>query len=120
MFDHVPPLMNVPSPDGIAPRDLLANDPPGDFTRTGMRVPMMVISPFSKKHFVSHIPADYTAVLRFIEARFQLSALTRRDAAMMDMGEFFDFDNPPWKTPPAPPAQPMTLVCDRTMLPANP
>jgi phospholipase C len=120
MYDHVPPLMNVPSPDGIPPRDLLPNDPPGDFTRTGMRVPMMVISPFAKKGFVSHTPADYTAVLRFIEARFQLAPLSKRDAAMMDMTEFFDFGNPPWKTPPATPAQPMTLVCDRTLLPANP
>lgn len=120
MYDHVPPLMNVPNPDGIAPKDLLPNDPPGDFTRTGMRVPLFVISPFAKKHYVSHTPSDYTAVLKFIENRFGLGHLTRRDAAAMDMSEFFDFENAPWATAPNLPQQPVNLPCDRTLLPASP
>jgi phospholipase C len=110
-FDHVSP-MSVPSPDGIKPVDLQSNDTPGDFTLTGSRVPNIVISPFTKKNFVSHTPMDYTAYLRFIEARWSLPTLTARDAAMPDMTEFFDFTNKPWATPPVPPAQNMSGACD--------
>lgn len=112
LFDHEPPLA-VPSPDGIKPLDLLPNDVQGgDFTITGSRVPNIVISPFSKKNFVSHTPMDYTAYLRFIEARWNLPMLTARDASMPDMTEFFDFTGKPWATPPTPPAQNMNGACD--------
>jgi phospholipase C len=110
-FDHVPP-MSVPSPDGIKPVDLVAGDTPGDFTISAGRVPNMVISPFSKKNFVSHTPMDYTAYLHFIEARWSLPSLTARDAAMPDMTEFLDFTGKPWATPPSPPAQNMSGACD--------
>jgi phospholipase C len=110
-FDHVPPIA-VPNPDGIQPKDLQPNDVPGDFTITGSRVPNMVISPFTKKNFVSHTPMDYTAYLRFIEARWNLPALTARDASMPDMTEFMDFTGKPWATPPTPPAQNMSGACD--------
>jgi phospholipase C len=102
-YDHVVP-MNAVQPDGIPPQDLTATDPPGDFTRTGFRVPLIVASPFTRKGYVSHTAADYTAVLKFVETRWRLSPLTKRDAAQMDMTEFFDFGSAPWKTPPTPPA----------------
>ncbi len=91
--------------------------PPGNFDITGFRVPMMVVSPFAKKNFVSHTVMDYTAILKFIETRFKLPSLTKRDAAQPDMTEFFNFANPPWATPPTPPDQPVTLPCDYTLLP---
>ncbi len=116
MYDHVPPIPEV-SPDGIMPVDLTAQDVPGDFTRSGMRVPMIVVSPFAKKNFVSHTPMDYTAFLRFVETRFGLPSLTARDAAQPDMSEFFDFTNPPWQTPPNPPAQPTNGACYLDHLP---
>jgi phospholipase C len=78
---------------------------------------MIVISPFAKKNFVSHTVADYTAWLKFVETRFNLGTLTRRDAAQMDMTEFFDFANPPWKTPPTPPTQPTNGQCYMNSLP---
>jgi phospholipase C len=111
-FDHVPPVA-VPSPDGIPPQDLIAGkDVAGDFTMTGVRVPNMIISPFAKKNFVSHTPMDYTAFLKFVETRFNLSALTSRDASMPDMTEFFDFTNGgPWAVPPSPPAQRRDGLC---------
>jgi phospholipase C len=83
-----------------------------NFNYTGFRVPLIVISPFTKKNYVSHTVADYTAILRFIEKRFGVAPLTKRDAAQMDMTEFFDFLNVPWATPPPPPAQAMGGVCD--------
>ena len=111
LYDHVPPV-SVPSPDGIPPI-MPATNQPGDFTLTGFRVPLIVISPFSKKNFVSHTPMDYTAALKLIETRFKLPALTQRDASMPDMTEFFDFttDTGPWATPPAPPTQPVNMPC---------
>jgi phospholipase C len=120
LYDHVPPQPAV-SPDGIPPVDLLSNNvcsgqagqqPACDFTLTGFRVPLLVISPFTKKHFVWQKVADYTAILKFIETRFKLSSLTKRDAAQPDMTEFFDFTNPPWLTPPSPPGQLNNGTCD--------
>jgi phospholipase C len=120
LYDHVAPQPAV-SPDGIKPVDLNPGDvcngtvPSGsttcDFTVTGYRVPLIVISPFTKKNYVSHTVADYTAILKLIETRFGVPALTKRDAAQMDMTEFFDFVNVPWKTPPSPPAQVTNGAC---------
>src|SRR5579864_6894142 len=85
-YDHVPPVQTV-SPDGIPPT-LATNDicattpgPMCDFTYTGFRLPNIVVSPFSKAHYVYHTPMDTTAILTFIEKRFQLKPLTKRDAA---------------------------------------
>jgi phospholipase C len=117
-YDHVPPKAAV-NPDGIAPKDL----PPTDicangkgancnFDSTGYRVPLIVVSPFTRMNYVSHTAADYTAILKFIETRFNLPSLTKRDAAQMDMTEFFDFKGVPWATAPTPPSQVTTGVCD--------
>jgi phospholipase C len=118
LYDHVPPQPAV-NPDGIAPVDLLPTDICSsgggancDFNYTGFRVPLIVISPFTKKNYVSHTVADYTAILALIERRFGISPLTKRDAAQMDMTEFFDFQNIPWATPPTPPAQATGGTCN--------
>lgn len=116
LYDHVHPVLTN-SPDGIKPIDLKAGDTAGDFTRTGFRVPMMVISPFAKPHYVSHTVADHTAILKFIETRFALSHLNARDSAQMDMTEFFDFTTPAWATPPSPPSQPQNGACYYDHLP---
>lgn len=122
-FDHVPPQPAV-SPDGILPMDLNPGDvctvtqgPNCDFNHTGFRVPLIVISPFTKKNYVSHTVADSTAMLKFIETRFNLPSLTKRDAAQMDMTEFFDFAHPAWKTPPTPPPQNTGGLCDMSAVP---
>jgi phospholipase C len=105
-------IMHVPSPDGIKPRDLLASDPQNDdFIRTGFRVPLIIVSPFAKPHYVSHTPMDYTAVLKFVEKRFNLPSLNARDAAQADMEEFFDFSSPNLN-PPSPASQPVNLTCN--------
>jgi phospholipase C len=123
LYDHVPPQPAV-NPDGIKPVDLLPGDvctastgPTCDFTYTGYRVPLVVVSPFAKKNYVSHSVADTTAILRLIETRFGVPSLTMRDAAQIDMTEFFDFNNPSWTTPPTPPAQNMSGACYLNKLP---
>jgi phospholipase C len=121
MYDHVPPpTTGVPNPDGIPPQDLFTAsqqgyaDPPGDFTRYGFRIPNIVISPFTKKNYVAHTVTDSTGVLKFIETRWGLPALNKRDAVASDMTEFFDFNGKPWATPPTPPAQPTNGSCADT------
>ena len=113
LYDHVPPFTVVP-PDATPPQ-LGPNDLPGDFTLSGFRVPIIVVSPFVKPHFVSHTNRELTSILKLIETRFNLAPLTARDAAADDMTEFFDFVNPPaFLTPPLLPAQPTTGVDDIT------
>jgi phospholipase C len=98
-FDHVAPPAAVP-PDGIPPM-LQAGDVPGAFDVYGPRVPAVVISPYSRPHFVSHVVNDHTSILRFIETRFGLPSLTARDSAANPMLEFFDFSSAHFATPPA-------------------
>lgn len=80
----------------------------------GFRLPNIIISPFTKKHYVSHTPMDHTAVIRFVEDRFigNHIYLTARDAAQPNLLEFFDFTGIPWATPPTatstPPPTPYT------------
>jgi phospholipase C len=122
-YDHVPPQPAV-HPDGIPPSDLRLGDicttktgPTCDFVFTGYRIPLIVVSPFAKKNYVSHTVADLTAILRLIESRFDLPSLTARDADQIDMAEFFDFVDPPWITPPVPPEQPRNGPCYLDHLP---
>ncbi|HLW89443.1 MAG TPA: alkaline phosphatase family protein [Terriglobales bacterium] len=123
LYDHVSPQPAV-SPDGIKPVDLLPLDvctgvtgPTCDFVFTGYRVPLIVVSPYAKKNYVSHNVADTTAILKLVETRFNVPALTKRDAAQIDMTEFFDFSNPVWITPPSPPAQLTNGACYVNQLP---
>ena len=77
----------------------------GFAAQLGFRVPNFVVSPFVRKHYVSHTPMDHTAVIKFVENRFigPSAHLTNRDAAQPNLLEFFDFNAVPWSTPPSPP-----------------
>jgi phospholipase C len=77
----------------------------GFAAQLGFRLPNMIISPFTRRHYVSHTPMDHTAVIRFVEDRFigNQQYLTNRDAAQPDLLEFFDFNNVPWAQAPMPP-----------------
>lgn len=55
-YSHAPPLNNgVPSPDGLPCTD--CKDTPFSFTRLGIRVPMVVVSPWADKGRIVHSPA---------------------------------------------------------------
>ena len=101
-YDHVPPPPAC-VPDAIPP-NLQPGDESGAFDRYGIRVPFVVVSPFARKRYVSHTVTDQTSVLRFIETRFDLPALTNRDANAAPLLEMFDFADPPFLTPPKLPA----------------
>ncbi|HEY3194792.1 MAG TPA: alkaline phosphatase family protein [Candidatus Dormibacteraeota bacterium] len=104
-YDHIAPPAAV-TPDDIPPL-LLPGDLPGAFDIYGPRVPAVVVSPYSRPHFVSHVVNDHTSILHFIENRFGLPTLTRRDAAANPMLEFFDFSHASFATPPALPDAPI-------------
>ena len=115
-FDHVPSPPAV-KPDDIAPiltqvnaDGSIHNYLPGDFDRYGFRVPFIMVSPWVKPHYVSHTVADHTSILKFIEKRFNLPSLTRRDAAAHDLLDMFDFSQPALLKPPQMPDQPTNGV----------
>jgi phospholipase C len=97
-FDHVPPPA-APVPDGIAPIG-----GKGAFDSYGIRVPLLVVSPWSRPGYVSHVVHDHTSILKTIEDRFGLPPLTHRDAQAAPLTEFFDFSHPTYATPPKLPA----------------
>jgi phospholipase C len=94
MYDHVVP------PAACAPDNLPPNN--GDtvgFTQYGFRVPFFVISPYAKRGYVSHNVTDHTSILRFVEARFNIPAMTIRDANTMPPYDMFDFQHPDFSVP---------------------
>ena len=107
-FDNVAPP-RAPVPDNIAPM-LGPGDVNATFDRYGVRVPAVVVSPFAKRHFVSHRVHDHTSIPRFIERRFGLPALTQRDAHANPMLEFFDFEHSSFARPPVLPAAPLDPI----------
>jgi phospholipase C len=76
LYDHVPP-------------------PQVDEFGLGPRVPLLIISPYAKPGYVSHTVYDHTSILKFVETRYGLPALTSRDAWANAMLDSFDFDQPP-------------------------
>jgi phospholipase C len=107
-FDHVPPPPAC-VPDPIPPTGN-ASDLPAAFDRYGIRVPFVAVSPWAKRRFRSHRVYDHTSVLRFIETRFDLPALTARDANADPLLELFDFSAPTFKKPPKLPPAPIGPV----------
>ncbi len=98
-YDHVAPPKAC-APDKIAPFQGPSDAYLGGFDQYGFRVPLIVVSPFAKAGYVSHEVSDHTSILRFIEARFDLPALTARDANANALLDYFDFRDPPFLTPP--------------------
>jgi phospholipase C len=61
----------------------------------GPRVPLLVISPWAKSGFIDHTVLEFSSVLKLIEERFDLDALTERDAESADLIDAFDFRHGP-------------------------
>jgi len=78
-----------------------------DYDGLGFRVPLVVISAYAKKGYVSHVHYENGSLLRFIEDRFGLATLSASDArANSPERDCFDFGKPPRKFVPI--AAPMT------------
>jgi phospholipase C len=83
-YDHVPPpLVN----DGTSW---------GSGYVYGFRVPMIVISPYTKKAYISKTPHDFGSILKFIENNYNLPSLGFADAhALDDLSDIFQFTSSP-------------------------
>jgi phospholipase C len=107
-FDHVPP----PAPPAVAPDGARAGmstvdcgdecHRDGRLYGLGPRVPMLVMSPWSKGGWVNSQVFDHTSILRFLERRFgvmepNISAWRR--AVCGDLTSCFDFASPDASTP---------------------
>jgi phospholipase C len=103
-FDHVAPPAAV-TPDGIPPEITVPPDQPGGYDRYGFRVPMGMVSPYAKPDYVSHVVSDHASILKLVETKWNLPALTRRDANASDLLDMIDLEAPPaFLDPPALPA----------------
>ena len=82
-YDHVPP-------------------PQVDDFGFGIRVPLLIISPYARRGFVTHELGEFSSVLRFIEDNWGLSQLTHRDRDATPLLSAFDFEQPPRPPDPLP------------------
>jgi phospholipase C len=104
-YDHVAPPRAVP-PDDIPPAVEAAPGAPAAWDHYGLRVPAFVISPYSRPGHVSHVVYDHTSILRLIETKFNLGALTRRDANAANLLDCLDLRGAPAFPEPPPLALP--------------
>jgi phospholipase C len=82
-YDHVPP----PQVDGFG---------------FGLRVPMLLISPYARQGAVDHHLGDFSSVLRFIEDNWRLTQLSQRDTNASDLSYDFNFNQQPRPPDPLP------------------
>ncbi len=75
-YDHVPP----PQVDGEG---------------LGFRVPVIVISPYAKRGYVSHVQHESGSMLRYMEAIYGLPSLGTRDAVSDDFSDCFYYTQAP-------------------------
>jgi phospholipase C len=100
-FDHVPPVTAPPGTPGeyvtaaAVPDPTVAGNPPvSGPIGLGFRVPMLIVSPFSRGGFISSDLFDHTSILRFLETRFgaEVPNLTAwRRATVGDLTSAFNF-----------------------------
>ena len=109
-YDHVPPPAAI-APDSIAPV-LAPGDAPGGYTIYGPRVPAVVVSPHSRPNAVTDVVHDHTSVTATIEAKWNLPAMTYRDANAATVMDFLDVSNAAFAKPPkiAPPANELATI----------
>ena len=126
-YDHVAPPAAVP-PDDVQGRSLVAHPSwlrrilkplfpgyvrhaqklvcrPLEYDTYGFRVPAVIVSPYARPDCVLSEVYDHTSVLKLVEEKWNLPALTRRDAAAISPAGALDFSAPPaFLTPPDLPA----------------
>ncbi|MBV8724571.1 MAG: hypothetical protein JO350_04455 [Candidatus Eremiobacteraeota bacterium] len=66
-----------------------------DYDGLGFRLPLLIVSPYAKRGWVSHVQYEHGSILRFIEDQFGLSSLSVSDArATSPQKDCFDFSKP--------------------------
>ena len=98
-YDHVVP------PRALVPDSIKPDVPSGEkvytgFGQYGFRVPTAVISPYARRDYVSHKVMDHTSICSLVEHKWNLPAMTYRDANAWPMLDMLDLRHPAFKTPP--------------------
>jgi len=83
-YDHVPP-----------PKVIEDRTSWGSGYVYGFRVPLIIVSPYAKAGYVSHVTHDFGSILKFIEQIFGLPSLGYADAAADDLSDCFNFSQTP-------------------------
>jgi phospholipase C len=83
-YDHVPP-----------PKVIEDRTSWGSGYVYGFRVPLIIVSPYAKAGYVSHVTHDFGSILKFIEQTFSLPSLGYADAAADDLSDCFNFSQTP-------------------------
>jgi len=123
-YDHVPPPPATP-PDDIEGRSVIGGENrltaflrpvlpglvkskenldqgPRRYDRYGFRVPAVIVSPYARPGYVCSEVLDHTSVLKLVEQKWNLPALTARDAAAGSPLNALDLTGPPaFLEPPA-------------------
>lgn len=61
----------------------------------GFRVPLIVVSPYAKPGYVSHVTYDFGSVLKFIETNWGLASVGFADASAENLSDCFNFSQTP-------------------------
>jgi phospholipase C len=67
-----------------------------DYDGLGMRIPLLIVSPYAKDGYVSHVHYEHGSILRFVEDQFGLARLAASDTrAVSPQADAFDFNQRP-------------------------
>lgn len=68
-------------------------EPPAyvDYDGLGLRVPLVIISPYARKGYVSHVHYEHGTILKFVENTFGLPRLAASDKRANPPDDAFDF-----------------------------
>ena len=115
-YDHVTPPPAL-APDNIPPAVPTGESTYNGFKQYGFRVPCVVVSPWSRPDYISHQIFDHSSICALAEYKWNLPAMTYRDANANAMLDMLDLSAPAFLTPPtlAPPlldTDPNALACD--------
>jgi len=90
------------------------NAPPPqlDYRGLGIRVPCLIISPYAKQDYVSHVPYEFASILKFIEGVYGLGTIGPpsqgyTDTRATSLDDAFDFNQQPRKFQPIPTTYPL-------------
>jgi phospholipase C len=74
-----------------------------DYDGLGLRIPLLIVSPYAKDGHVSHVHYEHGSILKFVEDTFGLARLAASDKrARSPEEDAFDFNRPPRKFAPVP------------------
>jgi len=115
-YDHVPPPAAL-APDDIPPAVQNGQSAYNGFAQYGFRVPFAIVSPYARPAYVSHQVMDHTSICALVEYKWNLPAMTLRDANAVPPLDMLDLRRPAFGTPPelAQPlldADPSALACN--------